>query len=318
MPTANDLYLGIEIGGTKLQLAVGTTTGTLVQLVRYTVNPQAGAAGIQQQLEEGIRQLLPHHPVKAAGVGFGGPVNREEGTVSVSHQIEGWKNFPLRNWLQQQTGVPVVLENDANTAALAEAVHGAAKRYKIVFYCTIGSGIGGGLVVDKTIYHGHNPGEAEVGHLRVDKSGKTLESLCSGWAVNNRVRTHINAQPKSLLAQLAKNNNQPEAALLAAALQQGDEAALALIADVADDLAFAFSHVVHLFHPEILVIGGGLSQLQHYLLEPLENALPQYVMKAFLPPPPVRLAALGEQVVPIGAWELAKTAIQSNMQNDCY
>ena len=90
----------------------------------------------------------------------------------------------MREWLQQVSDAPVFIDNDANVAALGEAIHGAGAGFNIVFYMTIGSGIGGGLIIDKKIYHGAFPGEAEVGHLRLNKKGETLESLCSGWAVD--------------------------------------------------------------------------------------------------------------------------------------
>jgi len=200
----------------------------------------------------------------------------------------------------------VFIDNDANVAAFAEAVYGAGKGSNPVFYMTIGSGIGGGLVINESIYHGAVPGEVEIGHIRLTKQGNTLESECSGWAVNKKVRTYIDQYPNSLLAQLASQNNIPEAALLQPALEKRDDAAQQIIAVIADDLAFALSHVVHLFHPQTLIIGGGLSLLGAHLCEPVNERLPHYIMKAFLPAPVVQLASLRENVVPIGALELAK------------
>lgn len=313
MPGKKDTFVGIEIGGTKLQLAVGDAAGTIQQQLRYTVDAAAGAAAIRTQVEKSLAQI-GMETIAAIGVGFGGPVDWKTGVVQTSHQIAGWAAFNLKTWLEVLTGAAVAVENDANVAALAEATAGAGTGYNPVFYMTIGSGIGGGLVVNKTIYHGAAPGEVEIGHVRLTKEGDTLESACSGWAVNKKIRSHVNAQPHGLLAQLAAAHRGPEAQLLQPALESKDAAAEAIIAAVADDLAFALSHVVHLFHPQVLLIGGGLSLLGEALQRPVAERLPLYVMKAFHPVPPVALAALKENVVPAGALQLANQVYQTKQQ----
>jgi glucokinase len=133
--------------------------------------------------------------------------------------------------------------------------------------------------------------------------------------VNERVEMYIAAHPGSPLSQLAKSISAPGAALLKPALQQQDAAAMKIIREIADDLAFALSHVVHLLHPEIIVIGGGLSLLGEDLKGPVTSALPGYLMSSFLPAPLVQIAKLGENVVPIGAIELAKFALKQNTYN---
>ena len=171
---------------------------------------------------------------------------------------------------------------------------------------TMGSGIGGGMVINGNIYHGREPGEVEVGHLRLNKEGDTLESKCSGWAVDAKVAAVVQQQPESLLARLSANQSMAGAMLLLPALEQGDATAQKIMAEIADDLAFALSHVVHLFHPDVIILGGGLSLLKEHLRQPVSAQLNKYVMKAFLPFPPLQIAALGEQVVPVGAVVLAK------------
>ncbi len=304
---SDNIFLGIEIGGTKLQLSAVNSSGVIEENIYYTINPAKGAANIQAQVSEGIRKLHSYNDIAATGVGFGGPVNWKTGSVYVSHQVSGWDNFNMKEWLERLTQKPAAVENDANAAALAESVYGCGKGYERVFYITIGSGIGGGMVVNGEIYHGKTPGEAEIGHLRLDKKGSTLESECAGWAVNKKIRNYFQQYPNCMMAQLAANNPAPEATFLKPALEQKDEVAKGLIGEIADNLAFALSHAVHLFHPDVIVIGGGLSLLKEHLQIPVAERLPGYIMKAFLPIPQVQIAALGESVVPLGAAELAKT-----------
>jgi len=305
---AEQNFIGIEIGGTKLQLLCTDDSLTIDEQFSLVVNKENGAKGIQQQIKEGIRKIKGNKKLSAIGVGFGGPVNYKTGKISVSHQIAGWEDFNLQQWLQDLTGVPVFIDNDANVAALGEAVHGAGADYEIVFYMTIGSGIGGGMVLNKKIYHGAHPGEVEVGHLRLNKQADTLESQCSGWAVDEKVRKSIAQQPKSLLAKLVGNATKGEAKFVQEAIERGGNTAKTILHETADNIAFALSHVVHLFHPEIIIIGGGLSLLGEYLTDEITLALPKYVMRAFLPPPEIKIASLGKNVVPIGALELARSS----------
>jgi len=310
---AEQNFIGIEIGGTKLQLAIADESLKIKQQLSFEVNRNKGANGIKQKIEESIHQIKGDKKVSAVGVGFGGPVNYKTGMINVSHQIAGWENFNLCEWLQQVSDAPVFIDNDANVAALGEAIHGAGAGFNIVFYMTIGSGIGGGLIIDKKIYHGAFPGEAEVGHLRLNKKGETLESLCSGWAVDEKIRKAITEEPNSKLANLVKDVKSNEAKFLKEALKKNDVLAKKILKEVSDNIAFGLSHVVHLFHPEVIIIGGGLSLLSNDLSDAITTALSQYVMKAFLPPPEVKIASLGKNVVPVGALELARSSFQSSI-----
>src|SRR5687767_2665182 len=303
-------YLGIEIGGTKLQIVQGDTAGRIQRRWRGIVDKARGGAGILEQLRSGISELTGGGTSKpaAVAVGFGGPVDTAAGRVRVSHQIPGWEDFPLRQWLQDTTGAPAVLENDANTAALGEAIFGAGRGRDPVFYVTLGSGVGGGLVVGGAIYHGDAPGEAEFGHLRLDRDGTTVESRCSGWAVDRRVRRLIEEEPGSYLARSLDPTPGGEAKKIVDAFNAGDPAAGRVIREVAADLAFALSHAVHLFHPQVIVLGGGLSLVGEPLRTAVAAHLPLHLMEAFAPGPALALAALGEDAVPVGALCLAARA----------
>ena len=303
-------FLGIEIGGTKLQLVAGDAAARITTRRRFTVDQARGGAGIREQIQAALPELMATATPVALGVGFGGPVDAATGQICCSHQIEGWSEFPLGDWLRGLTGLPVRVDNDANTAALGEAQRGAGVGSNPVFYVTLGSGVGGGLVVGGRIYHGAKPGEAEIGHVRLDRAGTIVEERCSGWAVDRKIREACAREPQSALARLTANAPASEARALAPALAQGDLLAQRILAEVADDLAFGLSHVTQLMHPEVIVLGGGLSLVGEPLRAAVATALQRYVMDAFAPGPRVALAGLGEDAVPVGALYLAQAAGQ--------
>lgn len=299
-------YLGIEIGGTKLQVVLGDAQGCIAERCRMAVDRDGGAAAIQRQIEQAIHDLIDHSQPAGVGLGFGGPIDVGAGRIEVSHHIEGWAGFEIRAWLAGLTNLPVTVDNDANTAALAEARVGAGEGHSPVFYVTLGSGMGGGLVVDGDIYHGAPPGEAEIGLMACDREGHSFESRCAGWAMDSKVQEYADAHPDSVLAQLVGDAQRGQARFLAQAVAQGDAGAAGLLDETAADIAFALSHVTHLMHPEAIVLGGGLSLIGEPLRERVARALPGFVTRAFQSTrPTVRLARLGEDVVAVGALLLA-------------
>lgn len=295
---------GIEIGGTKIQVVWGETPERIVERRVFRVDQAAGASGIRAQIESALGDAsMPR--VRAVGVGFGGPVDYRTGRVCCSHQIEGWSEFDLGGWVQGLVGVPVRVDNDANTAALGEAVFGAGRGRDPVFYVTMGSGVGGGLVVGGEVYHGRLPGESEIGHLRLDREGNTVESRCSGWALNRRILEVVRAGAGGRLAELVAGDPGHEARHLGVALGEGDPVARGVMSELVGDLSFALSHVTHLMHPAVVVLGGGVALLGEPLRSAVADRLPGMVMEAFRPGPEVVLASLAEDAVPVGALVLA-------------
>jgi glucokinase len=298
-------FIGIEIGGTKLQVVVGRGNQILDQR-RFAVVESAGSEGIRQQISSALKELLAQHQAGAIGVGFGGPVDWKTGRIRDSHQVYGWADFPLKEWLVSETGLPVQLDNDANVAAWAESIHGAGLGSNPLFYITLGSGVGGGLIADGKIYRGASGGEAEIGQVRMDATGSTVESLCAGWAVDRKIRDACAIHPESLLTKLIGSEAKGEARHLSAAWKEKDALAQKIIDETGSNLAFALSHVVHLMHPEVIVLGGGLSLVGEPLREAVARQLPPFLMNAFRPGPRIALASLKEDSVPVGALLLAE------------
>jgi len=297
--------LGIEIGGSKLQISTGTADGRILDRRRLVVDRDSGGEGIREQIKSVIQRIQPQFQWSAVGVGYGGPVDWKTGQICCSHHIDGWDDFPLGDWLRGLTSLPVVVENDTNVAALAEARLGAGSGMNPVFYTNSGSGVGGGLVAGGNIYHGARPGESELGHLRLDRKGTIVEERCSGWAVDRVVREAVAGEPGSILARLSSESGLSGARALVPALAARCPLARNILELAAGDLSFALSHVVHLFHPEVVILGGGLALIGEPWRAAVAQVLPKYVMRAFAPGPLVRLSLLGEDMVPAGALILA-------------
>ena len=309
------MLLGIEIGGTKLQLGLGKGDGKLAGLWRGRINPARGPEGIRQQIVEAVPRLLqdagiPVNALAAVGVGFGGPVDDGAQVVIKSHQIEGWDNFPLANWIGNFLGLPAFLANDSDAAGLAEAVCGAGKGLSPIYYTNIGSGIGGGFVINGEVYRGTGCGAAETGHLRIaqwTKDGlvyETLEDLASGWAIERRGRAAL------------QNQSQVDAANLTVAqigklAQAGNAAARAILDSALDALAEALCHVVALLCPRRIVIGGGVAGLgEEVLFAPLRERVKHRVFAPFADCFDIVPAGLGEEVVVHGALIWARQRLE--------
>ncbi|HEY5511331.1 MAG TPA: ROK family protein [Prolixibacteraceae bacterium] len=302
-------YLGIEIGGTKFQAVIGDSRAKIVDRYRANVERNLGGAGIREEIKKAITTLNKYKPV-AIGVGFGGPVDFENGKICTSHQISGWNNYPLASWLGKLTGLPVQVDNDANTAALAEALIGSSKKARRIFYVTLGSGMGGGMILNGQIFHGEKPGEAEIGMMPFDRNSNTMESQCCGWSVDNKIHEFARANPTSAIAKLTKGMSGGESKYLSSAIAEGDSGVLKILDETADNIAFALSYVVLLFHPKVIIIGGGLSLIGAPLFKRINESLPKYVVKSFHPVPEVKIAEHGEDVVCIGALLLAQQAFK--------
>jgi glucokinase len=325
------MFLGIEIGGTKLQLGLGEGDGTLAALWRGTVNPAEGADGIRRQIVQAVPELLAtagidRSRLRGVGIGFGGPVDDATRTVIKSHQIEGWDNFPLANWVGDLVGLPAALGNDADVAGLAEALFGAGKGLSPIFYITIGSGIGGGLIIGGEIYRGVGRGAAEIGHLRfqtywimgrsselkdeLNDGSQILEELASGWGIAETARRCVlNEKPtRSVLYPLVHDAKRPLTAKdVADAARQGDAFAESVLKTAIDLLAQGICVVISLLCPRRIVIGGGVSLLgEEMLFVPLRKRVADRVFKPFAGCYDIVPAALGEAVVVHGALALAR------------
>jgi glucokinase len=330
------MFLGIEIGGTKLQLGIGQGDGVLTALWRGDVDVAEGPEGIRRQITSAVPELLQKagkalSDLKGVGIGFGGPVDDATQTIIKSHQIEGWDNFPLAKWIREVVGLPAALGNDADCAGLAEALFGAGKGLSPIFYITIGSGIGGGLIINGEVYRGTGRGAAEIGHLRTRAPYQEwpttpeglreffesrlptyapLEEFASGWAISRRAQIEASRKfdrDSPLFRLVFGKPERINASVLGQAAAEGDWLARRILKEMTDQVAEAIVHVVSLLCPRRIIIGGGVSLMGESLLfQPLRQLVAQRVFLPFADCYDIVPAALGEEVVVHGALVLAR------------
>lgn len=326
-------FLGIEIGGTKLQMALGRGDGTPFHAFwRGTVETPGRASQIQHQILQAIDELLTggavtRDQVSGVGIGFGGPVDTRRGTIVTSHQVEGWDDFPIVDWLQRETGWRVVLHNDADAAAFAEAHFGAGQGFDPVMYVTVGSGIGGGLIIDGQVYRGQGAGALEIGHLRpqnpprhIRLPGTTVESIASGFGITGRARqvfedpqiaTTIGVPAPGRLRELCRGGASViSTQLIAQAAAEGDAFCQGLISDATETLGWALAQAIALVNPARIVIGGGVALIgESGFLVPVRTACRQSCFGPFRDLAEIVPAGLGEEVVVHGAVALGRAGV---------
>ncbi len=312
--------LGIEIGGTKLQFGVAETSGgSLIHIARNAIDRSAGAQGILGQIARIAPELRERFGVEMIGVGFGGPVDPVERRVITSHQVAGWDNFPLSDWCQREIGCPAVIGNDCNVAALAEARWGAGQGLRRVFYVTVGTGIGGGMVMDGRIDGADRPAAAEIGHLRpglsADTPEATVESRASGLAIEQAMRdrmTQVYSNPDQREAQAELRRRCPDngagltTRLVAQAATEGNVLAVELMERAAETLGWAIAQVETITAPQRVVIGGGVSLIGNWWLDRVRSHRKRFVFPPLADGCDLVPAELGELVVVHGAIALAR------------
>jgi glucokinase len=311
------MYLGIEIGGTKLQFGVGAGDGAeFAAFERREVDIARGGEGIREQIREVGRALVFQHPIERIGIGFGGPVSYGRGIVQTSHQVAGWTDFPLVDWCEQELGRPTRLGNDCDCAALAEACFGAGKGKRSLFYVTVGTGIGGGLVLDRTVYGTDRPAAAEIGHLKPSRDGgPDVEGLAAGPAIASSLQRLIadvqrtdphNSAVADLFGRCGGDVARLTTKMIGEAALAGNRLAKRAFADAAVVLGWAVAQVITLLAPEAVVIGGGVSLVgEEVFFKPLRAAVDQFVFEQLRGSAEIVPASLGERVVVHGALALA-------------
>jgi len=267
-----EYVLGIEIGGTKLQIALGTPDGKVQNVQRYKVIAQEGRQGIINRIIQAIPEYLSSMSltidmVKAIGIGFGGPINNKTGHVIKSMQVAGWDDFTLKEFFEKRFSIPCFLFNDTDAAGYGEYSTGSGKNESPFFYTNIGSGIGGSLIIDGAPYDGQGYGAAEIGHTRIpDWSNDTpdsdteLELLCSGWSIESRLQKPGYVPADSVMTDMCVSDTRRlDCRTLGEAVYRKDAFALLELDKISNSFSIALTNILCLFSPKTIAIGGGVS-----------------------------------------------------------
>ena len=311
------LTAGVDIGGTKLLAVAANEKGEIVAQRRQPT--PAGPDAILSAITAVVADLVAAEPaIAAAGVGLPGLVDLE-GFVHYAPNLPGFAGVAARELLAAGCPVPVVVDNDANAAALGEVLHGAGREHREVLVVTLGTGIGGGLVINGEVHRGGYGLSAEIGHMTVDPDGPLCacgarghwESIASGSALGRRAREWAaRGEAPQVLARANGNVEAVTGHEVGQAAAAGEADALAILTEHARAVALGLGGLVNILDPELIVISGGLIELGEALLTPLRVVLPEYVEAADRRPmPPVVAAALGEHAGAVGAAALARTLL---------
>lgn len=307
------LYLGIDVGGTRMTGALATESGQRLRTERRSTDRGAGAAAGLALLIDIARTLLNDARARGSnvarvGVGFGGPVDAKSGIVLLSHHVAGWENLPLKAKLEEALDLPAAVDNDCNAGALGEWKFGAGRGARDVLYVNIGTGIGGGVIADGKLVRGVVNGAGEIGHMVIDPAGPVctcgkrgcLESLASGSYITRRARELVRDRPGS--TRLGPDVTSEE---VFAAAREGDSLALEIVSSVADALAHAIGNALTILNSELVILGGGVAENGEILLAPLRERLRHYVLPFHADSVRIVTADLGYDAGVMGALALA-------------
>jgi glucokinase len=318
---ASGVIAGIDIGGTKIALALCTTGGEIISRRRFPTRTEIGPGRILERVFQEIEGMLCETRAELAGAGIGcaGPLDLERGLVMSPPNLPGWHQFPLALLVRERLRVPVLLDNDANAAALGEHERGAGRGLHDMVYLTISTGIGGGVIIGGKLIRGIAGGAGEVGHLTVLASGPEcgcgsrgcLETLCSGTAIARRARERIAQGASSLISSMVKDPSEVTAQTVAVAAQRGDTLAREVWDEAVYYLSIGVGNIISVLAPEAIIIGGGVSSSGEQLLGPLRLMVAERVR--MLPVEKIRIvrAALGEDSGLHGALALGRRTVRS-------
>ncbi len=313
----SELSIGVDVGGTKVLGGVVDLDGNILTRSRKDT-PKQGGSALTQTIAEVIDELLKSHRVDSVGISAAGFVSSDRRTMLATPNISGWNGLDLQKEISALVGLNVVIENDANSAAWGEAKHGAGVGEDNVMMLTVGTGIGGGVVVGGSLHRGAFGVAAEFGHIRVVPEGHLcgcgargcFEQYASGNALMRHARESISATPDMAHNLLARGDGTLEGLSgrhITEAARDGDAVALAAFNTTAQWLGAGIATLSMVLDPALVVVGGGVIDAGEILLAPTRVAMERYMPFAGKhPSPKVVAATLGNDAGLVGVADLAR------------
>jgi len=306
--------LAIDIGGTKLAAGIVDSEGRILARGEVPTLAKEGLEPVLGRIVGLARDLLSRPEVSDVrvhriGVGCAGPVDLKAGLVFNPPNLPGWVRVPLTERIQQALGLPVVLENDANAAALGEFRYGAGRGARSIVYLTVSTGIGGGIILDGKVWHGLKDAAGEIGHMTVCPDGPLcgcgnrgcLEAMSSGTSIARRAREMLAAGRQTELSQVAS----PTSSDVVRLARKGDPVASEIWDQAVRYLGIGVAAVITILAPERVIIGGGVTRAGDFLFEPLREHVRQRVKLVPVESVPILPATLGPDVGILGAAAVA-------------
>ena len=297
-------YAGIDIGGTNIKTGIVDELGQIISEDSVPTGAERPKEAVLQDIIASVREAISKAGQKPVSAGMGSPglIDSKNGVVVYNNNL-GWNDFAIAPMMSEALGIPVVLENDADAAALGEVVAGSAKGAKSAMIITLGTGVGSGYVVDGKIVRG-----CEFGHMVIAHGGREctcgrkgcFEAYCSATGLINMTREAIAENPGGILAKIAEAEGTVSGHTVFDAAQEGDEAAVKLIDDYTGYLACGLANLVNGLQPEVMSIGGGIGKQGERLLAPLRAKVKSEIYKG-LPLPRIVSCTLGYKAGLIGA-----------------
>jgi glucokinase len=312
------LTLGVDVGGTKVLAGVVDPTGQVLSKQRR-LTPSTDAKAVEDTIVDLVADFSASYRVSAVGIGAAGFVDASRSTVRFSPHL-AWRDEPLRANVGGRVGLPVVVDNDANMSALAECRFGAGVGHRIVLCVTLGTGIGGAVVIDGRVFRGANGMAGEFGHIQMVPGGHRCEcgnrgcweQYASGNALVRESREMVTASAPMAETLRRMVGNDPDllsGPLVTEAATGGDPLARELIAEIGRWLGTGLAGMTAAFDPSCILVGGGVSEAGELLLAPTREAFRQTLTgRGLRPEPPILAAALGPDAGFVGAAEAARSA----------
>ena len=302
--------IGVDIGGTKVAVGLVDSSGRILSQVRKPMvangKPEAALEAVTAAIDSLASQLGTSEGFAASAIGIcaPGPLDPVTGMIINPPNLPCWRDFPLASRMAEAYCVPVKLDNDANAAALAETRWGAARGYRYVFYATLGTGIGTGIVFDGCIYHGRTGAAGEGGHVSIDYRGPVcscgkrgcIEALAAGPAIGARARAKLASNPSrpSTILDLASGNiDAVTSELVGRAHAAGDPLAREILQETAELLAAWLGNIVDLLDPDVIVVGGGVAAMLQPFFSQIKDRLPSWCVNPRVPEIPLLIAHYG-------------------------
>ena len=315
------MIVGVDIGGTKVAAGLVNDLGEITHKVRVPMVATGDAATGFGAVKAAVEAVFAEAPesrrsVKGIGICSPGPLDPKTGVVLNPPNVPCWRNYPLASETERAFCVPAKVDNDANAAALAETLWGAGIGYGNVFYATLGTGIGTGIIFNGKIYHGRTGSAAEGGHNTIDYRGPMcgcgkrgcIEILCSGPAIAVRARTRIGeSQAPSRMVELAGGSvEQVKAEHVGKAYAEGDALATKVLDETAELLGIWLGNVVDMLEPDVMIVGGGVAELMRPFFSRISSVADQWSINPRSSEIPLVMARYGTDAGVAGAASLCR------------